>query len=138
MPHRILQQKRRCQQKPETNTELNPLVKGYEIYKTLDACDVTNRIRAVLQMIPAKVLCRAAGSSERAAENAKQGINSMSLAHFLNACRKIPELREVAMELMGCPTICSEDIDPEFIRGFEILKECFAKAEKKHAGRGKP
>lgn len=63
--------------------------------------DVTHAVSDVLPDFHAKEIAEASGSSVRAAENAKQGMNAMSLAHFLNACREIPELRAMAMQMMG-------------------------------------
>ena len=63
--------------------------------------DVTHAVSDVLSDFHAKEIAEASGSSVRAAENAKQGMNAMSLAHFLNACREIPELRAMAMQMMG-------------------------------------
>ena len=114
----------------ETNTDKNPLVRGRPHRRaSYTPGEVTRRVQKVLQPIPAKVLARAAGSSVRGAENAKQGLNAPSLAHFLNACREIPELRALALEMMGCETT----IDPDFIRGFALLQNSFSK----HSGKGK-
>lgn len=71
--------------------------------------DVTHAVAAVLVDFQAKEIADATGSSVRAAENAKQGMNAMSLAHFLNACREIPELRAMAMQMMGCETTINPD-----------------------------
>jgi hypothetical protein len=85
--------------------------------------DVTRALSETLAPIPAKIIADATGSTVRAAENARQGLNAMSLAHFLNACREIPELRAMAMNLMGCETT----IDPDFERGFALLQSSFAR-----------
>lgn len=71
--------------------------------------DVTHAVSDVLSDFHAKEIADASGSSVRAAENAKQGMNAMSLAHFLNACREIPELRALAMQMMGCDTVINPD-----------------------------
>lgn len=71
--------------------------------------EVTHAVSDVLADFHAKDIAEATGSSVRAAENAKQGINAMSLAHFLNACRAIPEMKALAMELMGCETVVNPD-----------------------------
>lgn len=78
--------------------------------------DVTHAVSDVLTDFHAKEIAEAAGSSVRAAENAKQGMNAMSLAHFLNACRAIPELRAMAMEMMGV-----EPINPDRERAMAML-----------------
>lgn len=84
---------------------------------TLTTREVTDRISAVLLTFPAKVISRASTSSVRAAENVRQGMNGMSLAHFLNACRELPELRALAMELMGCEM----ELNPERERALAML-----------------
>lgn len=75
----------------------------------LSTRDVTKAVSTVLVDFQAKEIADATGSSVRAAENAKQGMNAMSLAHFLNACREIPELRAMAMQMMGCEQIINPD-----------------------------
>jgi hypothetical protein len=79
--------------------------------------DVTHAVAEVLQDFSAKEIAEATGSSVRAAENAKQGMNAMSLAHFLNACREIPEMRAMAMQMMGCETT----LNPERERALSML-----------------
>lgn len=86
---------------------------------------VTQALADTLAPFQAKQIAEASGSSVRAAENAKQGMNAMSLAHFLNACREIPELRALAMEMMGCETT----VDPEFQRGISMLMNSFARQQ---------
>ena len=93
--------------------------------RTLTTRTVTERVSAVLCQFPAKVIARASGSSVRAAENIRQGDNAMSLVYFLRACQQIPELRSLAMELMGCETT----IDPEFQRGISMLMNSFARQQ---------
>jgi hypothetical protein len=73
-------------------------------------------VSGVLNDFHAKEIAEASGSSVRAAENAKQGMNAMSLAHFLNACKAIPELRAMAMEMMGV-----EPINPDRERAMAML-----------------
>jgi len=89
----------------------------------LSTRDVTTALSSVLSDFHAKDIADATGSSVRAAENAKQGMNAMSLAHFLNACRELPELRAMAMRMMGCETT----VDPEFQRGITLLMNSFAR-----------
>lgn len=79
--------------------------------------EVTETVTETLQSIEAKDIQEATGGSIRAAENARQGLNTMSLTNFINACRAIPELRAVAMQMMGCEA----ETDPEFIRGLHHL-----------------
>lgn len=79
----------------------------------LTSGDVISAIAARLRPIPPKAIAGATGSSVRAAENVKAGLNAMSLTNFLNACRAIPELRALAMQLMGCEA----ETDPEFLKG---------------------
>lgn len=86
---------------------------------------LTQALSDALSPFHAKEIAEASGSSVRAAENAKQGMNAMSLAHFLNACRELPELRALAMELMGCETT----IDPEFQRGMSMLMNSLARQQ---------
>lgn len=86
--------------------------------------EVTRRLADTLAPFQAKEIAEASGSSVRAAENAKQGMNAMSLAHFLNACREIPELKAMAMELMGCDTV----IDPDRERALAMLANSFARS----------
>lgn len=78
--------------------------------------DVTQAITSVLVDFHSKDIADATGSSLRAAENAKQGHNAMSLAHFMNACRAIPELRAMAMEMMGV-----EAVNPDRERAIALL-----------------
>lgn len=74
---------------------------GRTLHQRYSTRDVTHAVSDVLGDFHAKEIAEASGSSVRAAENAKQGMNAMSLAHFLNACREIPELRAMAMRMMG-------------------------------------
>lgn len=97
---------------------------------TLTTRSVTEKVSAVLMRFPTKVIARASGSSKRAAENARQGDNSMSLTYFLRACREIPELRALAMELMGCETT----VDPEFVRGIAMLQNAFVRQQAQKGG----
>lgn len=87
--------------------------------------DVTEAVSGVLTDFQAKEIAEASGSSVRAAENAKQGMNAMSLAHFLNACREIPELRAMAMKMMGCETV----IDPDRERALAMLVASYVRRE---------
>jgi hypothetical protein len=97
---------------------------------TLTTRYVTDRVSAVLLNFPAKVISKASTSSVRAAENVRQGMNGMSLAHFLNACRELPELKALAMELMRCETT----VDPEFQRGISMLMNSFARQQAQRGG----
>lgn len=85
--------------------------------------DVTHAVSSALADIPAKEIADASGSSVRAAENAKQGMNAMSLAHFLNACREIPELRAMAMEMMGV-----EPVNPDRERALALLVNSYVRS----------
>lgn len=76
-----------------------------------------------MTVFQAKEIADATGSSVRAAENAKQGMNAMRLAHFLNACREIPELRAMAMEMMGCDT----EVNPDRERAIAMLINSYSR-----------
>lgn len=78
---------------------------------------VTDAIQDRVSNISAKEIQDATQSSIRAAENVKAGLNAMSLTNFLNACRAIPELRALALEMMGCEA----ETDPEFVKGLSML-----------------
>jgi hypothetical protein len=84
--------------------------------------DVTHALADVLSDFHAKEIAEASGSSVRAAENAKQGMNAMSLAHFLNACREIPELKAMAMSMMGV-----EPINPDRERAMALLVNSYVR-----------
>lgn len=88
--------------------------------------DVTHAVSDVLSDFHAKEIAEASGSSVRAAENAKQGMNAMSLAHFLNACREIPELRAMAMEMMGV-----EPINPDRERALAMLANSYLQQQQR-------
>ena len=93
---------------------------GYKprtLHQRYSTRDVTHAVSDVLGDFHAKEIAEASGSSVRAAENAKQGMNAMSLAHFLNACREIPELRAMAMQMMGCEI----EANPERERALAML-----------------
>lgn len=94
----------------------------------LDLREVTQAISATLVNTPAKELADATGGSIRAAQNIREGLNSMSLVPFLNACRAIPELRSLAMEMIGCEA----ETDPEFIAGITQLMNAYVR--KREAG----
>jgi len=89
----------------------------------LSTRDVTKAVSSVLTEFQAKEIAEATGSSVRAAENAKQGMNVMSLAHFLNACREIPELRAMAMQMMGC----ENSINPDRERALAMLVNSYVR-----------
>lgn len=84
---------------------------------------VKDRVSATISHLPAKIIAKAAGSSLKTAENARRGMNAMSLANFLNACRAIPELRALAIELMGIEI----ESDPDFERGLSMLVNAVAR-----------
>lgn len=85
--------------------------------------EVTKSVSSTLRPFEAKDLAHATGGSIRAAHNVREGLNAMSLTGFLNACRAIPELRALAMELMGC----DGETDPEFVRGLTLLLNAHAR-----------
>ena len=86
--------------------------------------DVTHAVSSVLSDFQAKEIAEASGSSVRAAENAKQGMNAMSLAHFLNACKELPELRALAMEMMGV-----EPTNPDRERALAMLVNSYVRGK---------
>ena len=86
--------------------------------------DVTKALADALSNITTKEIADASGSSLRAAENAKSGINAMCLAHFFNACQAIPELKAMAMEMMGCETV----VDPNRERALAMLVNSFVRS----------
>jgi hypothetical protein len=90
--------------------------KSCAVNHNLRGRDLAGRIQTATRNVSAKVLARAAGCSIRAAENTKQGINTPSLDHFLSAAREIPELRALALEVMGC-----EPINPDRERAIAML-----------------
>lgn len=85
---------------------------------------VTDALAEVLAPFHAKEIAEASGSSVRAAENAKQGMNAMSLAHFLNACREIPELKAMALKMMGH----EEEVNPERERALAMLVNSYVRS----------
>lgn len=91
--------------------------------KRLTSDVVTAAIAARLRPLAPKSVAAAAGVSVRTAENVRAGLNAMSLTNFLNACRAIPELRALAMELMGCQA----ETDPEFVKGLSMLMNAYAR-----------
>jgi len=89
---------------PRKHSEAKRMASSYDLTrKKLGRRDVGPRLQAALQNVTAKELARATGESVSAAENAKAGRTGMNLAAFFNACREIPELKAMAMELMGVP-----------------------------------
>lgn len=90
---------------------------------TLTTRALTEKVSAVLYQFPAKVIARASGSSVRAAENIRQGENAMSLLYFLRASKQIPELKKLAMELMGC----EETINPDRERALAMLVNSYVR-----------
>ena len=89
----------------------------------LDVREITQAVATTLSNVTAKELADATGGSIRAAQNVREGLNAMSLAGFLNACRSIPELRALAMEMMGCEA----ETDPEFVKGISLLMNSYAR-----------
>ena len=77
---------------------------------------LTAKIQTATRNIPAKVLARAAHCSVRTAENAKQGVTTLSLEHFLRAAAEIPELRALALDMMG-----ADPINPDRERALAML-----------------
>jgi hypothetical protein len=86
--------------------------------------DVTDALSDALANVSAKEIADASGSSLRAAENAKGGINAMSLAHFLNACQTIPELKAMALKFIGH----EETINPDRERALAMLVNSYARS----------
>jgi hypothetical protein len=78
--------------------------------------EVTVALSSALANVSTKEIADASGSSLRAAENAKGGVNAMCLAHFFNACQQIPELKAMAMSMMGV-----EPINPDRERAMALL-----------------
>lgn len=87
--------------------------------------EVTEAVTETLQSIEAKDIQEATGGSIRAAENARQGLNAMSLTNFINACRAIPELRAVAMQMIGA----EGNTDPEFHRALHHLVNSYVRRD---------
>ena len=87
--------------------------------------EVTKTVSGTLANFETKDIVEATGGSIRAAENVKQGLNAMSLTSFINACRAIPELRAVAMQMMGCEA----ETDPEFMRGLHHLINAYVRRD---------
>jgi len=87
--------------------------------------EVTKAVTETLQDIEAKDIQEATGGSIRAAENYRQGLNAMNLTAFVNACRAIPELRAVAMQLIGA----EGNADPEFHRALHHLVNSYVRRD---------
>jgi hypothetical protein len=107
---------------------LEAITRKRGLARRMDGRDLPARIQDATRNIPAKILAKAAKCSVRAAENAKQGISALSLGHFLNAAKDIPELRAMAMELMGCET----EINPDRERALAMLVNSYTQQQ----GRG--
>lgn len=90
---------------------------GHRTLPRLTTQIVTEAIKERVAQIAAKEIQNATHTSIRAAENVKAGLNAMSLTNFLNACRAIPELRALALEMMGCEA----ETDPVFVKGLSML-----------------
>lgn len=91
----------------------------------LDPREVTEAVTETLACVTTRQLADATGGSIRAAQNVREGLNAMSLTAFLNACRRIPELRALAMELMGCEA----ETDPEFVKGITLLMNSYVRKQ---------
>jgi hypothetical protein len=101
-----------------------PMFRQVEVgLEKLTVKEVTEAVTGTLQAIEAKDIQEATGGSIRAAENARQGLNAMSLTNFVNACRAIPELRAVAMQLIGA----EGNTDPEFHRALHHLVNSYVR-----------
>ena len=95
-----------------------PMFRRVEVgVEKISVKEVTETVTETLKDIPAKDIQEATGGSIRAAENVRQGLNTMSLTNFINACRAIPELRGVAMQMIGA----EGNTDPEFHRALHHL-----------------
>lgn len=92
-----------------------------KLRERLSTRDVTQKVSEALAPVSTKELANASGSSLRAAESAKQGIHSMSLAYFFNACQHIPELREVGMQMMGCDNVPKAEV----MRGLSMILNAY-------------
>jgi hypothetical protein len=93
--------------------------------------EITLAVTSTLSNTPAKIIADATGGSIRAAQNIREGLNTMSLTGFINACRDIPELRALAMEMMGCEA----ETDPEFVKGITLLINAYVR---RHTEDGAP
>ena len=70
------------------------------IDQRLTTREVTQAVSETLTGIPTKEIAEATGGSLRAAQNARDGLNAMSLTHFLNAAQRIPEIRALALQFL--------------------------------------
>lgn len=101
-----------------------PMFRKVEVgIEKLTVKEVTETVTETLQTIETKDIQEATGGSIRAAENVRQGLNAMSLTNFINACRAIPELRAVAMQMIGA----EGNTDPEFHRALHHLVNSFVR-----------
>jgi hypothetical protein len=107
---------------------------GRNLQSYLTTEEVTKAVSNVVNPLEDKELAHATGGSLRAANNVRNGLNAMSLTAFLNACRAIPELRALAMDLMGCDA----ETDPDFVRGVTLLMNSFARRRASEASDGAP
>ena len=89
----------------------------------LDVREITQAVATTLSNVTAKELADATGGSVRGAQNVREGLNAMGLAGFLNACRAFPELRALAMDMMGCEA----ETDPEFVKGISLLMNSYVR-----------
>jgi len=89
----------------------------------ISTSNLSDWLKEHLRNMSAKEIADYSGCGVRAAENAKQGMNAMSLAHFLNACREIPELRAMAMQMMGC----EHSINPDRERALAMLVNSYVR-----------
>lgn len=61
-----------------------------------------------------KLIAQAANTNARSAQNWVEKRHAPSVASFINLCRRIPELKAVALRMLEC----DDAIDPEFERRF--------------------
>lgn len=86
---------------------------------------IAEKLAGTLAQFPAKTIAQATGGSVRSAENARQALHAMSLTHFFNAAQDLPEVRALALELLGVEGIT----DPEFHRGIHHLINAYVRME---------
>lgn len=89
-----------------------------DVIRTLSAREVTERIRAALISSPlgrrpdaVSAIAEAANSNRRSVKNWLQGLNAPNSASLINMARRIPEIRQVALQLIeGIPEPTAEDM----------------------------
>lgn len=87
--------------------------------------EITQAVTETLHAVPTKVLADATGGSLRAAQNVREGLNGMSLTAFVNACRAIPELKALALEMLDCEAVT----DPDFVKGITLLMNSYVRKQ---------